>query len=409
MYKSGNLSCMLVFAGLALYTGGATDAAESRAARLESFMAAENTRRVEDAKAWRQLASTFVEKKIGPAVSDCLEILNALAPNDPELAGLRTAAESMPAPAASLKIWAREQAAKLRKETAKGWIPLMTDAGKQGFRISENRCASVLLLLDPENKEMRKVMGHVKVKKDWVSEFDVSRAKSGFFCDPEWGYVTEERKKKLDSGMRPRGGAWITKAEDEALARTWADAMRFDDPKVILVTDMPFDHSLAIHKDLKALVAELDFLFGDVFRPASSKWPLTVYFGRTQADLRAAAAGDETDEAMAAQLESFRSRSGNRIYCQPDAFPAKPAEAYSHADYLRTEILDWYLIEAADASLTIQRPNAFIIWGMEALVRSRGMKASGKLPEFGCFKDYKEGRSGKRLPPVSELCGEPAG
>ncbi|MHC5038347.1 MAG: hypothetical protein ACYTHM_13615 [Planctomycetota bacterium] len=386
-----------------------TRAGEKQTERLENLMKSEETQKVKDIQAFRDLAQQCLEKKIGPAVLQILEVLEALDPKNKKWAEFRTQAESLPPPASSFRSWGKGQIARRKREAAKAWSILWKEAGKQGFRHAARRIAECLLLFDPNDKKARKALGHVKFKGTWMTRFDADKAKLGIFHDPKWGYVSEEAKQNLEAGKRPVGDVWLPKAEEVKTTRPWRKRVVIDDPTFIVMSDYPYDACLAVHKQLKAFLKEMDRTFGDLFRPADQKWPLTLKVCQTKKALAEVVSGNARAEQMMAHLFAFPSEDGDVIYCRGDGFPKGTPEAYLGVDFLKCELLDWYYMFSSGGEMPRKSANPWITWGMAALARSRGAFVEGKLPHFGCLKHYLQGKQKNLLPLLSNLCQIPEG
>jgi hypothetical protein len=398
----------LAFALLAFCSAAKADDPVAR--KLEEFMKTERAQRSKDKAAFLELTMQCIEKKVGSAALEALEVLEVLDPRNPRWEELRERAKGLPAPSSSFRSWGRGQLKRKKKEASKRWTDLWKEAEKREFRHATARVLEALLVFDPKNKKAHKALGHVKVKREWLSAFEQKMAKRGLHYDSKWGYVTDEGRLQLEAGQRPVGGKWIPRKEDETFARPWNQKLIFRDPRFVLESNFPFDTSLACHLALRAFLLELDGTFGDVLRPPDRVWPLTLKISRGKEGLMKAIGGDPELEQYAEHLSCFPNERGDVLYCRADGFPKKMPEAYRGTDFLRVRLLEWYYtVSVGGETPDLRTPNSWITWGVEALARSRGMFERGKLPLFGIFKDYLKGKGRNALPSVKELCNVPEG
>ena len=131
---------------------------------------------------------------------------------------------------------------------------------------------------------------------------------------------------------------------------------------------------------------------------------------RTKKDFVKAAEGDPILEQFVKHMSSFRDESGNRLYCRADEHPLESAEKTTLQDQLRCEVMEWFLMQAREDEAEDPGPdNPWIAWGLTCLAESRSFFVRDKLPDFGCFKHYREAKKKKVLPRLSSLLTEPEG
>ena len=154
----------------------------------------------------------------------------------------------------------------------------------------------------------------------------------------------------------------------------------------------------------------MDLLFGDIFRPPDKKWPLIVKLCRTKKDMVKAVDGDPIGEQLVKLMSCFTDRNGDRLYCRADDIPLESTKEYTLKDRLRCAVVEWFLEESReDKEEEFGPDNPWIAWGLLSLARSRSFFVREKLPDFGCFKHYREAKKKKVLPALASILTEPSG
>ncbi|MCU0722524.1 MAG: hypothetical protein MUC63_02720 [Planctomycetes bacterium] len=369
------------------------------AARLETLAKAERDLKAKDREAFSKFASECLAKKVGPAALLALEVLEAVDPGNPEWGAQRAQARSLGEPPPGGRNWGSSGFQKLASPSAKAWRVLMTEAQKLPARRAASRFAGIVALLEPNASDAHGVLGDVKVRDRWLSRFDAEKAKAGAFFDPQWGYVTESDRKKLQEGKRPRGKEWITVEAEERTPRTWEDPVVFEDRDVRVIANVGWDAALAFWLECRSAMRRMDDLFGDFFAPPYEKRPIGVFLARNGSEMDRVRGG--TGAATQGAPVTFLDPGRNTLYARADGGPADPPGGFTLRDHVARDLSHWFLRAASGERMAEQTSNAWALAGLEALADSRALAPGSSVEAFGCFKAYKEAAG--RFPPLREL------
>ena len=372
-------------------------------AKVEALAKAERDLKAREREAIAAFVSECLSKKVGPAALEALEFLEAVDPGNPEWGAQRAQARSLGNPPPGGRSWGSSALRRVAGPAAAAWRDLMKEAQKQGAPRSAARFAGILVTLEASDAAARELLGHVRVKDRWMPRFEAEKARAGAFFDPQWGYTTEEEKKKLAEGRRPRGKAWIAVEEDERTARTPEESAVFEDADVRMVSTFGWDASLAFFLECRASLRRMDDLFGDFFAPPPGKRPLAIFLGRRAADLAGMPGAPPGAAAVSASTEGAGSTfdpGANAVLAWTDAAPADARGDPSLRDRVAADLARW-ILETSGGNRAGATANLWALSGIEALAASRALLGGGNVEPVGCFKTYRDAAG--KFPPLRTL------
>jgi hypothetical protein len=89
---------------------------------------------------------------------------------------------------------------------------------RRAIRTRQAALAIELLLAsvtaDPDNENVRRLMGYQKYQNSWRTAYEVKKLRSGLVWDDRFGWLPKSYVKRYEAGQRSMGGKWISAAED---------------------------------------------------------------------------------------------------------------------------------------------------------------------------------------------------
>lgn len=390
----------ILLASLHLPTTWAESGAE-RAMKLETLSKSEQGIRAKSREDLGKFVSECLERKAGPMALEALDVLEALGSGETDLEALRGEAKALSVLTRDAKTWGGPAWKKLAQQIARAWRNLMKKALKQGVVHAACRYAGIVVLLDPNDARARAVLGHTRVKGLWMSKFDAAKSKLGTPFDPAWGYVSKATRKKLESGLRPLGASWIPEDEEARATRSWEQRCLWDDPTVVVVSNLAFDESLAVYVEARSFVRSLDEWFGDGFGPTVAQWPITLYLCRTIGDVAEAGKSRGGGVRVGSRFVCMYDKALHAVVANAAGDPKVAQENYTLRDHIAKALLEWYLADTIGDNSISESPNLWVKLGLQHLALGRALFEPTPEEPFGWLRDYALTRNS--LPAVSDL------
>lgn len=395
----------LLFASSALGQGG-----QRLADQLQGLYEAEKEQCKADRERFAQLAEDCIAKDVGSTALDALEILETLDPGFARLEALREKAKGLGSPTAAYRSWGSGQLKRACREAAKGWKDLVKEAERRRFPHAAAKFASMQILFDPDDRNARKILGHVQWKRQWWSKYDCDQAKLGLVFDPAWGYVTEEEKERLEKGERPVGSRWRSAEEDANRERTWEERRIFKDPYVVLISNLPYDQACAVYVECRKLSQQLDHMVGNFFRPKEDKWPVRLFLckGSKAMDKAMESAGWQVGFGSGGSLYVYDFGS-NCLFVRADDVEGDgkgdgEVDLKRLRSSLRSSLVEWFLEGTSEEYRNyFEQPNRWAKFGLEALAGAGGLFREDFIPQYGELEEYGEDLKEGRLPSLKDL------
>ena len=166
-----------------------------------------------------------------------------------------------------------EEVASIRRKAAKMLLDFAKRAGGpevRAYSLADQLLRSALAR-DPENLEVRRVLGFVPFEGGWARPEAVALKKRGLVLDPTFGWVEAAWVPHLAKGELPAPGSrnrWLPAAEVDAQHDRWDDAWQLKTaPHFEVRANVPLAEAVAFGRRLESLQELFTSLFADVIGP----------------------------------------------------------------------------------------------------------------------------------------------
>ncbi len=106
---------------------------------------------------------------------------------------------------------------------------------------------------NPQQKQIRAMLGFVEYQKKWAYSAEVKYLKKGMVNHPEFGWLAAKDVSRYEKGMRFYRNRWITKEQETQLRLANNDPWRLESPHYVILSYPSLEEGAALSRKLETL------------------------------------------------------------------------------------------------------------------------------------------------------------
>lgn len=104
---------------------------------------------------------------------------------------------------------------------------------------------------DPDNAQVRRILGYVRSKDQWVTPFAASQIKQGKVWNAEFGWLPSTHLQKYENGERYFQGRWMSAEKEKGLRQDFKHAWDVHTDHYVIKTNVSLEKGVAMGKALE--------------------------------------------------------------------------------------------------------------------------------------------------------------
>lgn len=133
---------------------------------------------------------------------------------------------------------------------------------------------------DPDNEQVRRLLGYRKYKDRWCTSYELKRYRSGYVDDEQFGWTRKGDLKRFREGKRRIGTRWVSEEEDRQRRKNIENGWEIESEHYVVKTNHSIEEGVRIRHEVEGLYEVWKRLFIRYY--ATEKQVMQMFTGRAK-------------------------------------------------------------------------------------------------------------------------------